>query len=310
MATDAAFALGALVLLGKRIPTGLKVFLVALAIVDDICAIILIAMFYTENLQLNMLWIAAVPAGALFLINRLGIRHPLPYLAVSIGLWYAVLLSGVHATIAGVLAALAIPAHPRLHPWFLARKLREADKAIDKIDPQKPQNQILADEEKHELLDSVEQRAKATRTPLRSWESAMERPVSLLVVPIFAFLNAGIVLSAEMFRAMALSPMSWGVIAGLVISKPLGIVFMSWLALKLGWGGLPEEVGLALICWGWGCCGRHGLHHVDIYRHPQLRQSAGAADRSQSQHHTGDRYRRPDGFCLAVVSVISKQKQP
>jgi NhaA family Na+:H+ antiporter len=103
----------------------------------------------------------------------------------------------------------------------------------------------LADEEKHELLESVEQRAKATRTPLRSWESAMERPVSLLVVPIFAFLNAGIVLSAEMFRAMALSPMSWGVIAGLVISKPLGIVFMSWLALKLGWGGLPEEVGLA-----------------------------------------------------------------
>jgi NhaA family Na+:H+ antiporter len=245
MAPDAAFALGALVLFGKRIPTGLKVFLVALAIVDDICAIILIAMFYTENLQLNMLWIAAVPAGALFLINRLGIRHPLPYLAVSIGLWYAVLLSGVHATIAGVLAALAIPAHPRLHRWFLACKLREAAKATDKIDPQKPQNQILADEEKHELLESVEQRAKATRTPLRSWESAMERPVSLLVVPIFAFLNAGIVLSAEMFRAMALSPMSWGVIAGLVISKPLGIVFMSWLALKVGWGGLPEEVGLA-----------------------------------------------------------------
>jgi NhaA family Na+:H+ antiporter len=109
----------------------------------------------------------------------------------------------VHATIAGVLAALAIPAHPRLHRWFLACKLREAAKATDKIDPQKPQNQILADEEKHELLESVEQRAKATRTPLRSWESAMERPVSLLVVPIFAFLNAGIVLSAEMFRAMA-----------------------------------------------------------------------------------------------------------
>jgi NhaA family Na+:H+ antiporter len=140
MATDAAFALGALVLLGRRIPAGLKVFLVALAIVDDIGAIIVIALFYTETLHLNMLWIATGLFGTLLLINRLGIGHQLPYLVISIGLWYAVLLSGIHATIAGVLAALAIPAHPRLHPWFLARKLRKAAKAMYEIDPRKAQN--------------------------------------------------------------------------------------------------------------------------------------------------------------------------
>lgn len=210
MATDAAFALGALILLGKRIPAGLKIFLVAMAIVDDIGGIIVIALFYSENLQLNMLWISAGLTGVLLLMNLLGIRYPLPYLGVSISLWYTVLLSGVHATIAGVLAALAIPAHPRLHPWFLALKLRKAAKTMDEIDPRKSQDRILADAEKHEVLKSVKQRAKATRTPLRSWENTMERPVSLIVLPLFAFLNAGIALSAETLSAMTSSPMSWG----------------------------------------------------------------------------------------------------
>ena len=124
MATDTAFALGALLVLGKRIPEGLKVFLVALAIVDDIGAILVIALFYTEQLKPEMLAVAGGFLAVLVLLNRLGIRRALPYLVTGIGLWYSVLQSGVHATLAGVLAALAIPARPRLHPKQTARTLR------------------------------------------------------------------------------------------------------------------------------------------------------------------------------------------
>lgn len=244
MATDTAFALGALALLGKQVPAGLKVFLVALAIVDDIGAIVVIALFYTDTLNLDMLWLAVAVAGVLLLLNRLGVRQPLPYLAVSIVLWYAVLQSGIHATIAGVIAALAIPARPRLHPWFLARKLREAADTMDGIDKHNPRDHLLGDTEKHGVIEAVESRAKDTQTPLRSWEITLERPVSLLVVPLFAFLNAGVVLSMETASGMLDSPMAWGIVAGLLAGKPAGILLMSWLATRLGWGSLPSGVTL------------------------------------------------------------------
>lgn len=246
MATDAAFALGALVLLGSRIPSGLKVFLVALAIVDDIGAIIVIALFYTEQLNLQLVLVAVGMFALLLVMNRLGIRKPLPYLLVSILLWYATLLSGVHATVAGVLAAFAIPARPRLHPRNLAMKLRSAAKQMDQID-ENPKTDMLADAKNHEVVEAVEERAKETKTPLRSWETTLERPVSLFVIPIFAFLNAGIVISLETFNAMIPATISWGIIAGLVLGKPIGIILMTWMALKLNWGQLPENVTLKHI---------------------------------------------------------------
>ena len=246
MATDAAFALGALVLLGKRIPSGLKVFLVALAIVDDIGAIIVIALFYTEQLNLQLVIVAGALFALMMAMNRLGIRKPLPYLMVSIALWYATLTSGVHATVAGVLAAFAIPARPRLHPQSLAKKLRYAAKEMDQIE-ENPVTEMLANEQKHEVVETVEQRAKETKTPLRSWETTLERPVSLLVIPIFAFLNAGILISMESLNAIFSTSISWGIIAGLVLGKPLGIVLMTWIALKLKWGKLPDNVNLLHI---------------------------------------------------------------
>jgi len=246
MATDAAFALGALVLLGSRVPSGLKVFLVALAIVDDIGAIIVIAVFYTEQLNLQLVFVAAGLFALLLIMNRLGIRKPLPYLLVSILLWYATLVSGVHATVAGVLAAFAIPARPRLHPRNLAKKLRSAAKQMDQID-KNPETEMLAEASNHEVVEAVEERAKETKTPLRSWETTLERPVSLFVIPIFAFLNAGIVISLDTINAMIPATISWGIIAGLVLGKPIGIVLMSWIAIKLNWGQLPENVTLKHI---------------------------------------------------------------
>ena len=246
MATDTAFALGALVLLGKQIPSGLKVFLVALAIVDDIGAIVVIALFYTEQLNLQLVIVAGALFGLMMAMNRLGIRKPLPYFIVSIALWYATLTSGVHATVAGVLAAFAIPARPRLHPLSLAKKLRYAAKEMDQIE-ENPVTEMLANEQKHEVVETVEQRAKETKTPLRSWETTLERPVSLLVIPIFAFLNAGILISMESLNAIFSTSISWGIIAGLVLGKPLGIVLMTWIALKLKWGKLPDNVNLLHI---------------------------------------------------------------
>jgi NhaA family Na+:H+ antiporter len=244
MATDAAFALGALALLGSRIPAELKVFLVALAIVDDIGAIAVIAVFYTDNLQAGYLWYAAGFLALLLALNRLGIRRPLPYLLFAIGLWYVVLLSGIHATIAGVLAALAIPARPRVHPHTTADHLKAAASEMADVDAENPEQHILGSSKKHEVLESVEQQARDTKTLLRSWEHVMERPVSLLVVPLFAFLNAGIVLSMSTFQAMQTSAMAQGIIFGLVVGKPMGIVLMAWLNLKMGWGKLPDGVTL------------------------------------------------------------------
>ncbi|MEZ5537840.1 MAG: Na+/H+ antiporter NhaA [Thiolinea sp.] len=244
MATDAAFALGALALLGSRIPAELKVFLVALAIVDDIGAILVIALFYTDALQIEYLWYAAGFLALLLILNRLGIRRALPYFILGTALWYVVLLSGVHATIAGVLAAFAIPARPRVHPHNTARNLQEAADEIAEVDAENPQQHILGSSAKHNVLESVEQQARDTKTLLRSWEYVLERPVSLLIVPLFAFLNAGIVLSAATFQAMQTSALAQGVILGLVVGKPLGIVLLAWLNLKLGWGQLPPGVTL------------------------------------------------------------------
>lgn len=242
MATDAAFALGALVVLGSRIPSELKVFLVALAIVDDIGAIIVIALFYTDTLQTDYLWFAVAVLAILMTINRLGIRSSMPYVLLGIALWYVVLQSGIHATIAGVLAALAIPARPRVHPHKTAERLQQAAAEMEDVDKENPEHHMLESGKKDGVLESVEQQAKDTRTPLRSWENVMERPVSLFVVPLFAFLNAGIVLSLSTLQAMETSSLAHGIILGLVVGKPLGIVFMTWLNLKLGWGSLPDNV--------------------------------------------------------------------
>lgn len=247
MATDAAFALGVLVLMGHRVPAGLKVFLVALAIVDDIGAVLVIALFYTE--QINPLMLAGIPVFliSLILLNRTGIRSVLPYLLVGLGLWYVTLQSGVHATFAGVIAALAIPARARLHPHAMARSLRRTAAKLERLPNSNPQHRMLADDEKHEALERVERKARESRTVLRSWENYLERPVSLMVVPAFAFLNAGIALSATTFDDLQHSAVGWGILAGLVLGKPLGIVSFSWLTVYAGMGSFPRGVALPHI---------------------------------------------------------------
>ena len=206
-ATDIAFALGILGLLGSRVPTGLKVFLVSLAIFDDVAAILIIAFFYTSELSVVALTIGAACLVVLFLLNRRGVVSIVPYVFVGLVMWIAVLKSGVHATLAGVLLALFIPLRARTDP---------------------------------------------ERSPLRELEHDLHPSVAYVILPLFAFANAGVNLGSV--GASALHPVPLGIATGLFIGKQLGVFGACWLAIRLGFAKLPEGVdwwrlyGAALLC--------------------------------------------------------------
>ncbi len=251
MATDIAFAVGALVLLGTRIPRSLVTFLVALAIVDDLGSVAVIAVFYTEQIQLGALGIAALLVGILVLLNLSGIRRPLPYFIIGGLLWLAMLESGVHATVAGVLTALAIPARPKYHPGFFTRQVRTL---MDRFDAaHDPDANIITNEKQRALLQTLENCVHRVETPLQRLEHQMHFPVAFGIIPIFALANAGIPVQLGALGAMLEHPVTLGVVAGLVGGKLLGIAGVSWLALRLGIGRLPhgtafrQIVGVALL---------------------------------------------------------------
>ena len=202
-ATDIAFALGLLALLGSRVPVALKALLLAIAIIDDIGAIAIIAIFYTENMNLAALALALVPAAAMLLLNRAGVARTIPYFLFAALLWICVLKSGVHATLAGVVTALFVP--------------------------------IATGEER----------------PLERLEHALHPWVAFLILPIFAFSNAGVSFAGAGLDAL-LAPLSLGIAAGLVIGKQLGIFGACWLAVKAGWARLPEGVGFRHV-YGLSC---------------------------------------------------------
>ncbi len=207
-ATDIAFAVGILALLGKRVPTSLTTFLLALAIIDDLGAIIIIAIFYTENLSLNSMAIGAALLVVLSFFNYKGVTRTGPYLFVGALLWICVLKSGVHATLAGVLLAFTIP------------------------------------------LNAVN---KKGYSPLKALMHALHNKVHYFILPVFAFANAGLELSADQFASL-LTPIPMGVAAGLFIGKQLGVFSFCWLAVKAGIAKLPDQstmkqmYGLSILC--------------------------------------------------------------
>ncbi len=243
MATDIAFAVGALVLLGRRVPHGLISFLVALAIVDDLGAVVVIALFYTD--QLNMLALAAAAAmmALLILANLAGIRRPTPYFILGALLWLAMLQSGIHATLAGVLTALVIPARSKIDPYRLGQQVRSL---MDEYEGQaKPGNTMMPSEEQRSLLQALERGVIATMTPLQRLEHSLHLPVAFVIVPLFALANAGIPLEFSTLSATLAHPATFGVMVGLVLGKLIGIAGVSWLALRLGIGRLPTGTTLS-----------------------------------------------------------------
>jgi Na+:H+ antiporter, NhaA family len=230
MATDIAFALGVLALLGPRIPLALKVFLTALAIVDDIGAVLVIALFYTADLSVIALMWGGVVLVLLLACNGVGVRHPAPYTLLGIGLWLALVQSGVHATVAGVLLAFSIPARTRIDAnEFLVRSRR----ALNRFAAAGVAGaNVLTSKTHQDALLALETAAEAAQAPLQKLEDKLHGSVAFGIMPLFALANAGVPLSGG---AQALgNPVGLGIILGLVIGKPLGITFFAWLATKVG----------------------------------------------------------------------------
>jgi NhaA family Na+:H+ antiporter len=246
MATDTAFAIGVLILLGRRIPPALITFLTALAIIDDLGAILVIALFYTEAISLAWIGGAVACLAVLIACNAAGLRHPLIYWIGGGIVWGAMLGSGVHATVAGILVALIVPARPKREPrWFIHRTRRLIDRFETIADAS--ERPILGDEEQHAVVEKVQQTAEKATTPLRRWENALEYPVALLVLPLFALANAGVPIDQTSLTALWSDRLALGIVLGLVIGKAVGITALTWVALRLRLGQLPAGVSLRHI---------------------------------------------------------------
>lgn len=237
MATDIAFSLGVVALLAGRVPRGLITFLVALAIVDDLGAVLVIALFYTENIALDWLGWAAAVVGLLVVFNLAGIRRTMPYFLVAVVLWYVLLKSGIHATLAGVIGAFTVPARPRYDPAAFSRRVRALMAQFDRS--YRPDASILTNDELRAIAQALGSGALQVQAPLQRLEHLWHLPVAFLVVPVFALFNAGIPLQDSDWGALLRNPVALGVGLGLVVGKLIGITAAVWLALRLGIGELP-----------------------------------------------------------------------
>jgi len=250
MATDIAFALGIMSLLGSRVPVGLKIFLTAVAIVDDIGAILVIAIFYTASLNLTALFVGLAGLVLMAVLNlRLRIRHSIPYLVLGVVVWFAFLLSGIHATIAGVLAAMTIPAGTRMNCATFVQELREAADVFEMAIT--PGKNVLTNKEQQMALHSMDHAYEAATTPLQNIEHALHPWVSFFIMPVFALANAGVSLDGEVFREL-LTPVSLGVFLGLVVGKQIGVTGACWLVSRLGLAAFPDRTTLVHL-WGAAC---------------------------------------------------------
>jgi NhaA family Na+:H+ antiporter len=235
MATDIAFAVGVLALVGSRAPASLKIFLLTLAIADDIGAILVIAVFYTDALAANWLTLAALTVVAILLLQRAHVRALAPYVVAAGVLWLAVFESGVHATIAGVVLGLLTPARPFHVPDIAERAIVAELEGIDEDGH--------AEEREEQHLLHITSIANEALSPLARLEHRLHPWSAFVVLPLFALANAGVVVRGEDLGAAFTSPVTLGVIAGLVLGKPLGVMAFSWLAVRLAGARLPRGVG-------------------------------------------------------------------
>lgn len=237
MSTDIAFALGILALLGKRIPISLKVFLAALAIADDLGAILVIAIFYTEQIVVAGLAIAFVFWLILFILSRLGIFNPIIYFMLAMGVWFGFATSGVHATIGGVLVALVIPARSLIDP---NRFLDVVYEKLPKLENNNQDNRgILSEHQKTEAVIAIEEAIRDVEPPLVQVEHSLQPWVTFVVMPMFALSNAGVTITGNLIETIT-NPVSLGVIFGLIVGKQVGITLFSYLMVRLGLSQLPE----------------------------------------------------------------------
>jgi len=236
MATDIAFALALLSMAGNHIPGSVKVFLSALAVADDLGAVLVIAFFYTANIALVPLIIAGFLLGVLVIGNLLGIRGILFYLIIGIAFWAGFLFSVVHATIEGVLVAFAIPARTKIDENEYIKNIR---KNISDFEKEIPQNGSLTTSEQHHTIEKIKMLSTDAETPLQKIEYALHPWVAFVIMPLFALSNAGMEIGSNFFSSL-LNPVSIGVTVGLVAGKFIGILLFTWLMVRLRLSTLPH----------------------------------------------------------------------
>ena len=243
MATDIAFSLGVLSLFGKRVPISLKIFLTAFAVVDDIGGILVIALFYSSHLDVTCLLQAAIALMILCLGNRMKIHNRWFYTAVGFLLWYSFLQSGIHATIAGVIVAFTIPAKPSMHTGKYIHRIKNN---INNFPTHKDEKgQIILSKEQISTLKSIESASDKVISPLQALEDDLHGFVNYIIIPLFAFANAGVVLTSEYGGHLEIGMLTWAVTIGLVAGKFIGIYLFTWLAIKSRMCTLPTGMNWA-----------------------------------------------------------------
>jgi NhaA family Na+:H+ antiporter len=254
MATDIAFAIGVLILLGSRVPRSLLIFLVALAIVDDLGAVLVIAIFYTDTIIWGALGIAALLTATLVMLNRFGIRSPAPYFLVGIALWMALLESGIHATIAGIITAWTIPARSKFDVERFGELVQGIGRRFQERKASSGKCILMEDEEQRRaVVQTLINGVHMIETPLQRLEHSMHAPVAFFVIPLFALANAGIPLQPDQIPSLVFEPITLGIIIGLIFGKLIGVAGFSLLAVRLGIGQMPKGtstshiIGVALL---------------------------------------------------------------
>ena len=246
ISTDIAFALGLLTFLGKRVPLSLKVFVTALAIVDDIFAVAVIALFYTSEIHYGTLIAGlvciAVSAGA----NLMGVRRPIVYAAIGVFAWIAVLNSGVHATIAGILLAFTIPARSFMDK---SQFLAESRTLLGDLEAAKSNSF-----EEHAIIHTLEEDLELVQSPLHRIEHSLQPWISFFVMPLFALANAGVDARSNLAGAFG-HPATWGIVLGLVLGKPIGVFLFAYLAVKLKLAAELPNVSWKQVLGGGCLCG-------------------------------------------------------
>lgn len=250
MATDIAFAVGIVALLGSRVPRALVAMLLALAIVDDIGAVLVIALFYTESIKVAALAYATIFLLLMVGLNLAGIRRPLPYALLGLLLWLAMLKSGVHATLAGVLAAFTVPARSSSNSTIFSEAMGKLivdfkEQISDTTDSR--MLNVLRNSRKQAILQSIENGVHKMESPLQRMEHGLHGWVSFLIVPVFALANAGIPIDFSTLGLTLVHPITLGVIAGLLLGKVIGVFAFSWTIVRLKLGDLPPGVTISQI---------------------------------------------------------------
>ena len=235
MATDIALAVGVLLVMGKKIPTSVRVFLLGLAVVDDIGAILVIAIFYSDNVSFRWLAIGAVLVGLSVIVRTRKLWVVSAYVLLGAALWYALHEAGIHPTLTGVFMGLLAPAIPRVWNTYVDIEKVDVEKVdVEKVDVEKVPESAIDDARR------VQRNAKSSVSIVEWFEHLLHPWTSYLIVPVFALANAGIELSADTFERVLSSTVGWGIFAGLVVGKPLGIMGISLLAMRVGSADRPS----------------------------------------------------------------------